>query len=160
MRFLRFIRSIGLTVQSARGWFAAVTVFAPCLAATIGGVLNGIPWYWLIVLVGAALTTCSGLSYVSFRLYDYVVAKIGIAKYNNGIADRLQKVRNAGNEVLWAAEIVDLWEPADKWRQNVALRKLQRAVDQRQVRTDLDAELHMDDVIALFRSGDIDRLRR
>ncbi len=164
------LRDIGLAAHSLRGYIWIFWTVVPTVVVAIGGFLEGFTCPWMVVLIFSILAATSFFVYYGFRSFDYVVAKIGVKKENNRVATILNEARLVGHATMSIESIAREWaadEPSFYIR-NAKLRKLKAAVTQGKV-TIVDGQtsppnkntsVRIDDVIELFRSGDIDKLQQ
>jgi len=161
---LERLKSIGRWAQSLNGW---MLIFGgvPAAVSTVGGLINGIPWWLLIPLFGSTFLVFTSGSYFGVRGYDYVVARSESRKELSQVADALQDMLRVGHETLQIRAIVDLWASSSRMDWNVKLRTIKEAVSQNKIRATPDrmsvnkkTSVNVEDVIALLRSGEIEKI--
>jgi hypothetical protein len=137
----------------------------PAAVSTVGGLINGIPWWLLIPLFGTTFLVFTSGSYIGLRGYDYVVARSESRKELSQVADALQGMLKVGHETLQIRAVVDQWASPSSMDWNVKLRTIKEAVSQNKIRAISDGmsvskktSVNVEDVIALLRSGEIEKI--
>jgi hypothetical protein len=102
------IRSIGLVVQSARGWFVLFSLVVTA-AVFVWGLIEKRPWSEITALAVGVLALATIFAYYALRLLQTLSSYLTSRKEQARIADALHELRKSGVTELDTGTAAAIW---------------------------------------------------